>query len=159
MRIVIILFCQKHKRIQLTKILSHTKEKALTEINPHLFTIATLTYHARLAYGPYTAVMDNGPARKVNFAQKLQETGNLFGVMFEVSMVRKEDFDFIEDTSGDFVDILQTNNKPSSKTPRGHQFPAAFLQKVKLIMMNLWIWRLHLHLVKDIVIQWEQHQQ
>ena len=34
----------------------------MKEINPHLFTIATLTGHAALAYGPYTAVMDNGPA-------------------------------------------------------------------------------------------------
>ena len=34
----------------------------MNEINPHLFTIATLTGHAALAYGPYTAVMDNGPA-------------------------------------------------------------------------------------------------
>ena len=27
----------------------------------------------------------------------------------------------------EYEDILQCNNDPSSRTPRGHQFPAAFL--------------------------------
>ncbi len=53
-------------------VLCHMKEKALKEVNPHLFTIATLTGHACIAVGPYTAVMDNGPARKEGFAIKLQ---------------------------------------------------------------------------------------
>jgi leucyl aminopeptidase len=53
-------------------VLCHMKEKALKEVNPHLFTIATLTGHAWLAVGPYTAIMDNGPAKMEGFAQKLQ---------------------------------------------------------------------------------------
>ncbi len=53
-------------------VLCHMKEKALKEVNPHLFTIATLTGHACIAVGPYSAVMDNGPARKEGFAHKLQ---------------------------------------------------------------------------------------
>ena len=80
--------------------------------------------------------MDNGPAKKEKFARNLQETGELFGDMFEVSTIRKEDFDFIKDISGDYIDVRQTNNKPSSKTERGHQFPAAFLQKV-VIYINI----------------------
>jgi leucyl aminopeptidase len=53
-------------------VLCQMKEKALKEVNPHLFTIATLTGHACLAVGPYSAVMDNGPANKEGFARKLQ---------------------------------------------------------------------------------------
>ena len=53
-------------------VLCHMKEKALNEVNPHLFTIATLTGHACIAVGPYSAVMDNGPAKKEGFALKLQ---------------------------------------------------------------------------------------
>ena len=111
-------------------VLAHMKEKALGEVNPHLFTVATLTGHACIALGPYTAVMDNGPSKKEGFALSLQATGDEYGDMFEVSTVRKEDFDFIKDKSGEFVDVLQCNNAPSTRTPRGHQFPAAFLQRV-----------------------------
>merc|ERR1719495_3155517 len=66
-------------RMAMLDVLAHMKEKALSEINPHLFTIATLTGAAVRAYGPYTAVMDNGPAKKENFALKLQETGEIYG--------------------------------------------------------------------------------
>ena len=50
--------------------------------------------------------------------------------MFEVSTMRKEDYDFIKDASGEYVDILQCNNAASSRTPRGHQFPGAFMEVV-----------------------------
>merc|ERR1711997_542733 len=75
-----------------------------------------------MAVGPYTAVMDNGAAKKESFAINLQATGDLYGDMFEVSTIRKEDYEF--------VDVLQCNNAPSTRTPRGHQFPAAFMLKV-----------------------------
>ena len=88
-------------------VLAHMKEKALNEINPHLMTIATLTGHAVMAVGPYTAVMDNGAAKKDGFAINLQATGDLYGDMFEVSTIRKEDYEFIKDKSGEFVDVLQ----------------------------------------------------
>ena len=88
-------------------VLGHMKEKALNEINPHLMTIATLTGHAVMAVGPYTAVMDNGAAKKESFAINLQATGDLYGDMFEVSTIRKEDYEFIKDKSGEFVDVLQ----------------------------------------------------
>ena len=48
------------------------------------------------------------------------------GDPFEVSRLRREDYDFVQGkTLAD--DVLQCNNAPSSATPRGHQFPAAFL--------------------------------
>ena len=52
------------------------------------------------------------------------------GDMFEINTVRREDWDFIKDKSGEFVSVLQCNNAPSSRTPRGHQFPAAFMMTV-----------------------------
>ena len=64
-------------------VLAHAREKALNEKNPHLMTIATLTGHALVAMGPYTAVMDNGAARKEQFAQKIFATGEKYGDPFE----------------------------------------------------------------------------
>ena len=51
--------------------------------------------------------MDNGAAKKEGFALNLQATGDLYGDMFEVSTIRKEDYEFIKDKSGEFVDVLQ----------------------------------------------------
>ena len=51
--------------------------------------------------------MDNGAAKKENFAVKLQATGDLYADMFEVNTIRKEDYEFIKDKSGEFVDVLQ----------------------------------------------------
>ena len=117
-------------------VLCHMKEKALKEKNPHLMTIATLTGHAALAMGPYTAVMDNGPAKKDSFAFKIQQTGEMYGDPFEISSMRREDFDFNKDKSGEFVEILQCNNAASSRTARGHQFPAAFMHTVSKRLRN-----------------------
>lgn len=113
-------------RMVMTDVLCKLKELALNEVNPHLFTVATLTGHACLAVGPYTAVMDNGPARKENFATKIQQAGEELGDMIELSTIRREDYNFIK-SSADGEDLLQCNNAASSRTPRGHQFPAAFM--------------------------------
>merc|ERR1740121_1211206 len=74
--------------------------------------------------------MDNGPARAAGTALKVQAAGEEIGDMFEISTVRREDWDFVQDKSGEFVSVLQCNNAPSSRTPRGHQFPAAFMMQV-----------------------------
>ena len=34
-------------------------------------------------------------------------TGDLYADMFEVNTIRKEDYEFIKDKSGEFVDVLQ----------------------------------------------------
>merc|ERR1712150_173029 len=62
-------------RMAMVDVLCHMKEKALKETNPHLMTFATLTGHAVLAMGEYTAVMDNGPARKAGFARAMYDVG------------------------------------------------------------------------------------
>jgi len=113
-------------RMVMSDPLCRLKELALNEVNPHLMTIATLTGHACLAVGNYTAVMDNGPAKAEEFAQKLQRSGEVWGDMFEISTIRREDYKFVK-SSADGEDLLQCNAKPSSATPRGHQFPAAFM--------------------------------
>jgi len=110
----------------MTDPLCKLKELALNEVNPHLMTVATLTGHACLAVGEYTAVLDNGPARQEQFAQKIQAAGETLGDMIEVSTLRREDYNFVRsDVLGE--DLIQCNNAASSRTPRGHQFPAAFM--------------------------------
>lgn len=52
--------------------------------------------------------------------------GEVLGDMFEVSTIRREDYEFHKGKS-EYEDVLQSNNLPSSATPRGHQAPAAFL--------------------------------
>jgi len=117
-------------RMAMVDVLCHAKEKALKDPNPQLMTIATLTGHAVLAVGGYSTIMDNGPARAAGTALQVQEAGDKVGDMFEISTVRREDWDFVKDKSGEFVSILQCNNAASSRTPRGHQFPAAFMMQV-----------------------------
>ena len=52
--------------------------------------------------------------------------GDLWGDPCEISRSRREDWSFIAPkTKAD--DVLSCNNAPSSVTPRGHQFPMAFL--------------------------------
>lgn len=58
-------------------------------------TIATLTGHAYLAVGePYSIIMDNGPAARMQVAKNVQEAGHVMGDMFEISTIRKEDYAF-----------------------------------------------------------------
>lgn len=114
-------------RMAMADVLCYMKEKAAAQVNPYLMTIATLTGHCVLAYGEhYSAIMDNGPARLAGVAQKLQTAGDLVADPFEISSIRREDFDFHAGKS-EYEDVLQCNNAPSSRTPRGHQTPSAFL--------------------------------
>ena len=117
-------------RLVMAECLSHLREVALQaahdEENPHLFTVATLTGHAQLAVGPYSVAIDNRAARRAKTADRLFEQGELWGDPFEISTLRREDWSFIDPrTKAD--DVINCNNGPSSQTPRGHQFPAAFL--------------------------------
>lgn len=115
-------------RMAMADALCQMKERVIAENMPdaHLFTIATLTGHAVLAVGNQSIVMDNGPARASGHGLRLQEEGEKIGDPFEISILRKEDFDM---HSGKCYgeDVLQANNLPSSRTCRGHQSPAAFM--------------------------------
>lgn len=114
-------------RMVMVDLLCEMKEKAVRETSPQLFTIATLTGHAIRAMGPnYSIIMDNGPAHRNGNAAQWQKAGEVLGDVFEVSSIRREDYEFHKGKS-EYEDILQCNNLPSSATPRGHQTPAAFL--------------------------------
>jgi leucyl aminopeptidase len=102
-------------------------EKAVDEVNPHVFTVATLTGHAVIAAGPgYALAMDNGPAAADRSAQKLKEAGEKVANPIELSTIRREDYHFHYTLSAE-EDLLQSYSRPSTQTPRGHQIPAAFL--------------------------------
>ncbi|KAL8602889.1 hypothetical protein ACOMHN_026849 [Nucella lapillus] len=114
-------------RMVMADVLCKFKEMAEQAVNPELFTIATLTGHAVRAMGPnYSIVMDNGPAKRQRTSHLLQEVGDLFGDPFEISNIRREDYEFHKGKS-EYEDILQSNNQPSTATARGHQTPSAFL--------------------------------
>lgn len=113
-------------RLVLADLLSHLRSVAVEAVAPQVFSVATLTGHAGRAVGPYTIALDNGPAQAENVAAGLSAAGDLFGEPVEISRLRREDFDFVAArTSAD--DVLSSNNLPSTGTPRGHQFPMAFL--------------------------------
>ncbi|XP_065103472.1 putative aminopeptidase W07G4.4 [Paramisgurnus dabryanus] len=114
-------------RMVMVDLLCEMKEQALKEVFPQLFTIATLTGHAIRAMGPnYSIIMDNGAAHRSGNALEWQKAGEVLGDLFEVSTIRREDYEFHKGKS-EYEEILQSNNLPSSATPRGHQTPAAFL--------------------------------
>ncbi|MEZ6197456.1 MAG: leucyl aminopeptidase family protein [Planctomycetota bacterium] len=113
-------------RLVLAELLSHLREEALKSVNPRILSLATLTGHAGRAVGPYTIALDNRPARGVRVAARLEECGEVWGDCFDLSRLRREDWDFVKPHSR-ADDTLTCNNAPSSATPRGHQFPMAFL--------------------------------
>jgi leucyl aminopeptidase len=114
-------------RLVLADLLSHLRQQAERSPAPHLYSVATLTGHAALAWGPYTAVIDNGPARAGRHGERLREHGERWGEPIELSSLRREDYQFVRARTA-AEDVVSANNRPSSQTPRGHQFPVAFLE-------------------------------
>lgn len=113
-------------RLVLADLLSHLRVAAREAVDPHIFSVATLTGHAGRAVGPYTIAIENGVARARGVARALDAIGEQWGDPYELSRLRREDYEFIQPrTRAD--DVLSCNNLPSSGTARGHQFPAAFL--------------------------------
>lgn len=113
-------------RLVLADLLSHLRAEAVEAVAPQLFSVATLTGHAHRAVGPYSIAIDNRPARAAGVAARLADEGDRWGDPFEVSRLRREDWEFVRPrTNAD--DVLSCNNGPSSTTSRGHQFPMAFL--------------------------------
>lgn len=116
-------------RLAMSDALSKAREEALQSPNPSIYTIATLTGHAALAKGPYTAVVPNSPSLDQGIAQRIIDAGEVWGDNGELSYSRREDFDIIRPrTKAD--DVLSSNNGPSARTARGHQFPMAYLLRV-----------------------------
>jgi leucyl aminopeptidase len=113
-------------RLVLADLMSHLRLQAKDAVDPTLFSIATLTGHAARAVGPYTALVENGAARKAGVSAQIAQAGEVWGDPSELSSSRREDFAFIKARSC-ADDVLSCNNAPSSVTARGHQFPMAFL--------------------------------
>jgi leucyl aminopeptidase len=113
-------------RLVLGDLLSHLREDAIDAVNPELMSIATLTGHAARSVGPYTALVENAPARANGLSQKMVDVGDVWGDPAEISRSRREDWSFIQPhTKAD--DVMSCNNAASAVTARGHQFPMAFL--------------------------------
>eukprot|EP01127_Copromyxa_protea_P012633 TRINITY_DN3311_c0_g1_i1.p1 TRINITY_DN3311_c0_g1~~TRINITY_DN3311_c0_g1_i1.p1 ORF type:complete len:512 (+),score=136.11 TRINITY_DN3311_c0_g1_i1:3-1538(+) len=106
-------------RLVLADCLSHLLIDAKQSPNPKMFSMATLTGHAVNAWGPYTALVENGPSKKLGLSRSIQEVGESWGDAFEVSSYRREDV-----LPGDVThDVVQH----MAGKPRGHQFAAGFL--------------------------------
>ncbi len=112
-------------RLVLADLLAALREEA--DASSSLFSVATLTGHAALAVGPYTALVPNGHARAL--ADAIFRAGEELGDPIERSTLRPEDYAFVTGKSP-AEDVLSCNSLASSRTPRGHQFPAAFLDIV-----------------------------
>lgn len=111
-------------RLVMADCLSHLREDALQAVNPCVFTVATLTGHAALSKGPYTALVASHA--QIDNVSSLLRAGETWADPAEYSPLRREDFAFVQPhTQAD--DVLSSNNGPSATTKRGHQFPMAFL--------------------------------
>jgi len=113
-------------RLVLADLLSHLRKAALDAVDPHILSLATLTGHAARAVGAYSIAIENGPARRRGIAHTLAELGDAWGDPFELSRLRREDFEFIAARSLS-EDVVSANTVPSTVTNRGHQYPTAFL--------------------------------
>ncbi|KAI7823467.1 hypothetical protein BX661DRAFT_186678 [Kickxella alabastrina] len=76
-----------------------------------IYTAATLTGHVIHKYD-----------------RRLAVSGLAYGDPFENSIMRREDYQFVESKT-DREDVYQSNASPSTLTDRGHQYPAAFIIK------------------------------
>jgi hypothetical protein len=118
-------------RMVLSDMLSHARAEIVAtprERRPAstvVHTIATLTGHAVLAHGMgYSIVMDNGPARAAGLSEGLRRVGEAMGDPFEVSHVRREDYDFVAPKTAEY-DVIQVNNLPSAATVSGRRVSCA----------------------------------
>lgn len=72
-------------------------------------TVATLTGHALKAIGePYSIILNNGPARRLKIAEQVQEAGNDIGDLFEISTIRREDYN-AHKGKGPSVKVIRRN--------------------------------------------------
>lgn len=113
-------------RLAMADALFKASETALKEMNPHIYTLATLTGHASACYGKYTAAMDNYSAKATNHASRLQFSASRMSEGIEISTIRPEDFTINNGKcKGD--DLVQYDTDAKA---RNHQLAAGFLIKV-----------------------------
>lgn len=71
-------------------------------------------------------VLDNGPAGQRGTSASLFQLGGRLAEPVEQSTLRREDYEWVEGKS-EYEDLLQCHTLHWTKTPRGHQYPAAFM--------------------------------
>ncbi len=118
-------------RLVLADLLAEAKEIAagsggVAAPSPAIFSLATLTGHVYRAFGPYVGAIANAPARARGDVAGLEMLGEQWGEPIERSRPRREDYAFVAARSS-AEDVVSSNRLPSVSTPRGHQFPFAFL--------------------------------
>ncbi|VDM00379.1 unnamed protein product [Schistocephalus solidus] len=113
-------------RLDMADILDEARLQAMKSINPHIFTIATLTGAATRSFGTLTVSMDNGPARLVKMAESLSDAGDMIADPSEVARIRYEDFQ-VNYPLSDWEDVMQFNDKPGATSNRGFTFPMGFM--------------------------------
>lgn len=111
-------------RLVLSDLLARGRELLTGVDDAALFSIATLTGHVYRAHGPYTGALCNGAARPI--VEALDRIAEQWGEPMEHARPRREDYAIIAARSS-AEDVVSCNRLPSVSTPRGHQFPFAFL--------------------------------
>jgi len=113
-------------RLVLADLLAEGKSIAEKASSPTLVSIATLTGHVYRAFGPYVGAIGNGAAERAGTLALLDKLGEAWGEPLERSRPRREDYSFVAPRSS-AEDVVSSNRLASVSTPRGHQFPFAFL--------------------------------
>ncbi len=113
-------------RLVLADLLAEAKTLVDDSTPTMLMSIATLTGHVYRAFGPYAGVIGNGPAKRAGVMEQMDELGEAWGEPIERSRPRREDYAFVAPRSAS-EDVLSSNRLASVNTPRGHQFPFAFI--------------------------------
>ena len=68
--------------------------------------------------------MSNGPSKAKNIEKTLQEIGELIGDPYEISNLRRDDYEAVKRCT-EYEDLLQCEY--GKKISRNHQFAGAFL--------------------------------
>ncbi|MFO0591561.1 MAG: aminopeptidase [Polyangiaceae bacterium] len=113
-------------RLVLADLLARAKEIAKDAPSPVLMSVATLTGHVYRAFGPYVGAIGNSAAREAGVITSLETHGETWGEPMESTRPRREDYAMVAPKSP-CEDVLSSNRLASVATPRGHQFPFAFL--------------------------------
>lgn len=113
-------------RLVLADLLSEGREILDGEKDAALLSLATLTGHVYRAHGPYVGMLGNAAARARGDVDALDALGEVWGEPFERSRPRREDYAMVAPRSA-AEDVVSSNRLASVNTPRGHQFPFAFL--------------------------------
>jgi leucyl aminopeptidase len=114
-------------RLVLADLLARAKEIAAHAEGASLFSLATLTGHVYRAYGPYVGALGNARARAAGVLAHLDTVAEAWGEPMEISRPRREDYALVAAKSP-AEDVFSSNRLASVNTPRGHQFPFAFLE-------------------------------